>query len=157
MVTGRVRVLNSHLKRYDRDLYADAAMDGLVTIYRNHTTYIRYSFEGKNLYVSTVRPQWVTALTKDWSASSCPIEWGIEPILSRLKTMDQWRKENALDGVRRHNEKVKANKQREQHNNLKALAADVRRDFAKATNDINTANLKKVYNRRKKDGYCKQS
>lgn len=149
MVDGRVRTITSHLRRYDPDLYADRATDGIITVYRKYRTYIPYSYEGKNLYVSTIVPQWIMALTRDWSANTQAIDWGIEPLLSKIKTMDQWRKDSALDESRRHNEMAAKIKERSFRNNVRALAADVRRDFAKATNDINTASMAKKSNRRK--------
>jgi hypothetical protein len=148
MVTGHVRVLNRHLRRYDSDLYADQSMDGKINVYRKYKTYTAYQVEGKNLYVSTVLPQWVMSLTKDWSLNSYPVLWGIEPILNKLKSMDGWRDDGALDEVWRHNERVKANKEREQRNNIRAMAADVRRDFAKATNEINTSTMSKKSRRK---------
>jgi len=143
------------LKRYDSDLYADKATDGKVDIYRKCRTYELYNYEGKNLYVSTIKPQWVFALTQDWSMSGYPVDWGIEPILTKLKRMDQWRKEDALTRVRAHNEMIERNKERAFRNDVRARAADLRQDFAKVTNDIRTANMNKVSNRRKKDGHCK--
>lgn len=156
MIDGRVKTITSHLKRYDSDLFADRNNDGFINIMRNHKVYDHFKYQDKNLFVSAIRPQFVTVLTSDWTHNTDPVEWGIEPLLHKIKQMDQWtKKENALEEIRRHNEQVDKNKERALRNEVRARAADLRRDFALATSDINTSTVEKIDHRRIKDGYRK--
>lgn len=152
-MSGHARVLTSHIKRYDPDLFAETSTDGIVEIYRKQTVWEAFKYRGKLLRVSTLRPHFVTCLTEDWTHRTSRREWGIDKVIDHLKDMDQWRKDAAVDEIRRHNEKLKENKARERHNNFRAAAADSRRDFARMTNDINTSTLSKETKRKKKNGY----
>jgi hypothetical protein len=61
-----------------------------------------------------------------------------------------------VDEVITHNEKVDQSKDRARLNNIEAFLKDWRRQFAKSTDSINTANLQKLDRRKEiENGYRK--
>lgn len=141
------------VKSYSRDLYADRSPNGAVQIYRNKTRWESFEFNGATIHVSRNQPQLILNLTHDWSARGKPVEWGLEPIASRIREIDNHRDDTIYDRMIKENARLDEIKQQSKFNEMKAAAADCRREFAKATNDINTSSLEKVDGRRKKDGY----
>ena len=69
--------------------------------------------------------------------------------------MDLWASHHSLKDMRERREREQRDKERQNKNEIRAKALDLRKDFAKAVNDINTSSLEKLDNRRSKDGYCK--
>lgn len=129
--------LNRNIKAYDRDLYAVKGANGVVQIMRktNNTDAFLY---GDSIIA---RDQLVFALTDSWKLSGRPVEWGIDPILRKLSEMDAWSKERIYEDLVRTRERNEELRRRRNQNELRALAADCRKEFAKATNDINTSTL----------------
>lgn len=150
---ARVEILNKHLKGHDRYLYAIRTGNDMVQVYRQSTRWDSYEVDGKTLTVSRPNPQFIIALTADWTLRSKPVEWGIEPLMWKLKEMDSWRDDRQLEKIRRERETRAELTKRAERNETRAIAADLRRDFARETNDVNTSTLERVDNRRKKDGY----
>ncbi len=83
----------------------------------------------------------ICALTDNWTLQGKPVDWGIDPVMNRIRDMDLWGSNHSLDKMRERREKLKADKDNSQRNETRAIAADMRKDFARATNDINTASL----------------
>jgi hypothetical protein len=79
-----------------------------------------------------------------------PVEWGIEPLLGRLREIDN-HNHDVLSRIWEENETKEQLRKRSQVSDIKAMAYDVRRDFARAVNDVNTSTLEKVEYRRKKE------
>ncbi len=92
--------------------------------------------------------QFIAALTDNWNVTGNPIDLGIDPLLWKIQEMDSWSKGSVLDEMRRGRERAKEDRKRQQKNENKARAYDMRKEFAKAVNDINTSTLKKVDRRR---------
>ncbi len=105
--------------------------------------------------LARLNPQFILALTDTWTLQGQPVEWGLEPLAWKLREMDSWRSDQEIKGMRQERERLKGIQANSKRNDLRAQAADMRKDFARATNEINTSTLEKVDSRRKKDGYCK--
>ena len=88
-----------------------------------------------------LNPQFILALTDTWKLNGQPVDWGLEPIMSQLRSMDRWSDSEQFNQMIKRREENEADQSRQKRNELRALAADSRRDFAKATNEINTAGL----------------
>lgn len=151
---GQIERINRHLKLYDKSLYSYRNFHGKVLIMRKADRLEASDYGQDDIDLAELRPQYLFALTTDWNVHSPAVEWGIEPLMQKLKSMDVWRDDQWVKNRRRDNERVNADQKRIRRNELKATAADMRRDFAKATNDINTSTLEKVENRRFSDGNC---
>lgn len=128
--------LTKELKLYSRDLYADRGPNGAVQVYRKATRYESYQFEGKTLTVSLPMPQLILHLTDNWLPSGKPVEWGIEPIGWKIRSMDSHRDDSYFEKMLNNREQEKQITETNRKNEFKAIAADMRRDFAKATNDV---------------------
>lgn len=152
MMNARLATLNFHLKIYDRDLFAVMRDTGVYHIMRKGFRWESYSWGGKTLTVLRDSPDYILSLTKNWRSGGTPVEWGIEPIMQELKSRDNWRDDSQYERMVKNRERQEAIKEQSATNDRRALAADMRRDFARATNDINTASLKKIDRRRLKDG-----
>ena len=138
-----VRHITKVVKRYDAELYAECIKPPRIDIYR----------QCRN---KTAPPFYIFSLTDDWTPKGKPVEWGSEPILAHLKAIDLWNSGVGVDEVIAHNEKMDESVDRARKNNIEAFLKDWRRQFAKATDGINTANLQKIDKRKEiENGYRK--
>lgn len=103
--------------------------------------------DGSVLWFSFRSDQLVLPITDNWTESGKPVDWGIEPIFWKIQQLDGYRDDGYEEFVKQR-ERIKSNKERAHRNEIKALAYDCRREFAKATNEINTSTLDKVDKRR---------
>lgn len=136
---GRLKRIDQLVRNYDRDLFAIRVPGGMIQVLR----------KGKRLDVldagehSVSRPTniFILALTDTWQLQGKQVEWGIEPISRRLREMDNWRDDSAYAEFVKERERKDEAAKRSCKNEMIARAYDLRRDFARATNDINTATL----------------
>lgn len=149
-----IRRLNKELRLFDKELYAEKSDTLPTRVFRRGVHWESYQFEGATILYSRPNPYYVLSLTHDWSLNGKPVEWGIEPLLQRLREIDN-HNHDVLERIYEENEKRDQLNKRSKSNEIKALATDLRRDFAKTVNDINTSTLEKVESRRNKDAYCK--
>ena len=70
--------------------------------------------------------------------------------MNELLSRDLWSKPGYLDGLRKKRDREKDIKDQSNRNEMRARAADMRKDFARSTNEINTSTLEKVESRRTK-------
>lgn len=153
---ARVQRINRELQWYDRELFASELAPGNVRIYRKARRWDCHAWGGAVLKISRVQPLLVLSLTDNWSMNGNPVEWGLEPIMDRLKEIDDWRNPRRHEELEKKEQRRDEIKKQSQRNELKATAYDLRREFAKATNDINTATVEKIdLRRRKENAYCK--
>ena len=124
-----MQTLNRSLKRYDSSLYVQETKLGRYDIYRKSE-------------FSCNPPNFLFALTDNWTAQGNPAQYGIEVILCRLKAHDMWRDDTFIEKWLAENEKVIEGKDRDRRNNTEAFLYDFRSQFQKATNDINTSGMK---------------
>lgn len=133
----RVTQITKAVKRYDRGLYAKRVREpfGCISIYRKDNG--GHSF--------------VFSLTKNWTFKTDPVDWGIEPILARLKAMDLWTVETAFDRIAKDEEKIKEAKARNLHNNVESFLTEFRGQFAKTFSNVNTSLMNKIDRRKRKE------
>ena len=131
-------------------------MDGSIGIFRKKK-YFEF-FRGYPTQESTFWfvKEWddlILPVTENWLASGRPVDWGIEPIFWKIQELDSWRDDGDYDRFCKTRENKKNDRTRAHKNEMRALAADCRREFASATNEINTSIMEKVDKRRNYDGY----
>lgn len=135
----RVKRITEELKKHDRNLFAMRTNTGMVQVWRKAERWAA----AENLYGEFDRSSnpmnFITALTDNWKLDGEPVDRGIEPLMHMLRNMDSWTRGSQLDQMRKRREKEKEDLDRQKRNEIRALAADSRKDFAKATNDINTS------------------
>jgi hypothetical protein len=151
----RTRRINQEIQRLDRRLMADRRADGTIQIIRQADRMEASDYNLSAPHLASLCPQFVIALTDTWNLHGKAVEWGLEPIVEQLKSMDSWRNDKILSELRAKRERAQADQARIQRNENRARAIDSRKDFARATNEINTSALEKVDNRRKQDGNYK--
>lgn len=158
-VDGTTRALTRNLKSHDRELFAARNKQDIVCVWRkSRRLQGPYEVDGFSFYNLADAPEYVFALTDNWTTSGSPVPWGSEVVLQRLRAIDLWNHESYLDEVDAANEAVDKSRRKDVSNNIEAFMYDFRREFAKATNDINTSTMDmSEQKRRKKDGYREQN
>lgn len=147
---GRAETLTSHLKRYDQNLFAsgDRKVSGILNPLGAIWVLRKNSARPHE-------PHIVFALTDNWTIHGKPREWGIEVVLNRLRAMDLWRDDQVINRLEADYSKSEESEKRAGRNNIESFLLDFRKDFAKATNHINTSLLPKTDARRKGDFKCR--
>ncbi len=139
---GRVADISRALKQHDSCLYAQETKPGRIDVYR------KSQFGGHP-------PNLVFSLTENWLVTGRPVPWGIDVVLNRLKAHDLWRDDRFVERLIEDQEKEEESKTRDFRNNVESFLYDFRRQFQKATNDINTSTLNKDFPERKRHyGHC---
>lgn len=118
-------------------------------------TFDVFDYNGTKILASRPQPQPVMDLTDNWNIGGTPVEWGIEPILARLKAIDIASNPTLFEDMMKGYEKLAESKERDFTNNVESFLLDFRRQFAKTFNDINTSTMEKIDKRRLYDGYRK--
>lgn len=127
---SRLKSLNRALKNYDSKLYAERRhTDGKILIMRK-----------SDFNVSA--PHIIFPLTENWKMDGRPAEWGIEPIIARLKAHDLWRDDTFVTNFLKEEDKYNEGRDRDRKNSIESFLYDFRSQFAKATKDINTSGMK---------------
>lgn len=129
---GRIRYLNRVLKGHDSLLFVQEVAAGRLDVYR------------KSSY-GDHPPYLIFSLTDSWQLSGRPVEWGVDVIINRIKAHDLWRDETIIDKLEAEHEEVKRSEKRARQNSVESFLLDFRRQFAKATDGINTGTLNKTY------------
>lgn len=143
----RVSRLTQELRKYDRTLKAVRTNSGMVQVWREAEHWSAAELiDGES--TNSKPMQFITALTDTWKLDGNPIDLGIEPLMRKIQSMDSWNKEGILDGMRKRREAEDEDRKRQRANENKAIAADMRTEFAAAVNDINTSSLDMTGNRR---------
>ena len=141
MADTRLGQINRVVSGYDPRLFAIRSSDGVIHVLREGTKPgdSDYSLDHP---VSRPNPQFIFCLTETWQLGGRPVDWGIEPVWNHLRELDTWgrysRPEDRLHEMRAQRDRIDADKERQTSNNNRALANDMRSEFAKTTNDIVT-------------------
>lgn len=145
---GRADVITRAIKLHDRELYCERSGEGKLCIYRKGKRVESYRPDDESvLHFVRPTPYFVFALTHDWRLAGEPKDWGIEPIMARLKAMDLWNRDVAGDLIDQEM-KEKASLQRDRENTIESFLLDFRKQFARAFNDVNTSTMAKKDSRR---------
>lgn len=155
---GRAQVITREISKYDSKLYCDKSTEGTLCIYRKSQRIESYILDDGSCF-SYVRPApfLIFALTDNWKVTGKPCDWGVEPILKRLRENDL-HKRDLVSEIEKNEELIKKENDRDLDNYTEAFLKDNRREFAKASNDIRVANMDKSYDiRRKLDKRIKEN
>jgi hypothetical protein len=128
---GRVAEITRAISSYDPCLYAQQTHESRIDIYRKNRESIH-------------PPHFLFSLTDTWQPTGRPVEWGVEPLLNRIRAMDLWRDDQFVEKLLADQEKAQESRDRDRRNSVEAFLYDFKSQFQKATNDINTSTLKKV-------------
>ena len=138
---GRAKRIETFLKRYDPKLFVECR-DGKLCVFREGQRIESYEVEGKTIGFVRPAPYLIFALTKDWTLYTESVDWGIEPIMRKLKFGDLWNGRDVASEIIEQEEKRKESTNRTIDNHMEAYLKDIRREYARCTSDILTHNLK---------------
>lgn len=140
---SKLAALNREIKKVDRDLVAKKTDTGKIDIFYKETLWESYSYKECKLVYSRPILKWAASLTHNWTYEGQPVDWGIDFVVNRLNEIRREQFEMWFDDMVKKRESDKRSKEQSRRNEFRALAADARREFAQATNDINTSSLSK--------------
>lgn len=150
----RAHRITREISKYDPALFARRE-NGMMKIFRRTKRLEWLEFEGEMVGFLKEDPYLVCALTHNWTVMGTPVDWGLEPISKKIRDSDLWKREGLADELIASYEKTAASKDRHMRNETEAFLGEFRSEFAKTFNDVNTANMAKIDNRRKYDGRYK--
>lgn len=153
---GRLERLTKAVQWHDRELFAQRMTHGRIGIFRQSYRFEHYDFDGMNIIFTKDSPHLIFTLTHNWTANGRPVEWGIEPILARLKAIDLWQNESQVEDMIKGYEKDKESTDRDRDNSIESFLLDFRRQFQKTFNQFNVSGMK-TDNRSKRDGHNKSN
>lgn len=140
------------VKRFDPSLYAKRDSDGIVSIMREGKRWQAYDVDGVEIVFLVPSPSHIFALTENWSKTGQPRFWSPDRVLSRLREIDSWAREDLFAKLELAEEKAAASSKRHFKNQSEDFWLDQRKTFAKATDGILTHSLDKKYSKRRKKG-----
>lgn len=148
-MSHRAKRITNAIQTHDRELYAKH--DGkAIRIYRKCKELRREMLKADVSVWNVVRnDHLVMSITDTWGVTGKPVDWGIEPIMARLRALDLWNESNLADKFFKDEEKLEKSKDREFKNTVESFLYDFKSQFQAATKDINTANMSKKITRNK--------
>lgn len=141
MGDSRTKLLTRHLRGYDRKLYAVRVSNGCIHVYRESTGFYPFEYDGISFLASYSSPNFILALTDDWTIRGRPVEWGVEPLMRRIQEIDCWRDDRIGEKLLQSYSKSEETKQKDLRNKNEAFFADQRSEFKKAFKDINVSHM----------------
>lgn len=151
----RVQRLTKAVRKIDPDLYVIRIPTGMLQVHRRSDR-LRASDYGQreSLNPAWMNPKFILALTHNWTLKGYPVDWGIEPVMQKLRDMDAW-SHDVYSEVVSERESRDYWEKRSNLNEFKAAASEARSGFAKALNDVNTSTMEMVDGRRRiENGNC---
>lgn len=143
--------LTGTVQRHDEKLFVKKDDFGRMVVWREGFDLITYNVDGSIIHCLSPSPRFIMALTENWSLSGEPCEWGVEPLLERLKAIDSWNLQSFVNAeMEGLNERSDESRRRSMNNKLEAAAYESYGVFKKTFADINTANMNKIEKRKLK-------
>lgn len=136
------------LRKHDENLFARKEPDGIIKVYEKSYHYETYDVDGDTVHFLVPSPKFVMAVTDNWSVRGKPVEWGLLPLIQKIKSIDWHNAQAELHRIEEENEKLKKSKERDFANKAESFAYDFRDSFKKTFSDYNVASLKKKYRRK---------
>jgi hypothetical protein len=137
------------LQKHDEKLFARKEPDGIIKIYEKSYTYETYDVDGDTIHFLVPSHSFIMAVTDNWSVRGKPVEWGLLPLIQKIKSIDWHNAQSELHRLEEENEKIKKSKERDFANKAEGFASDFRDSFKKTFSDYNVASLKKKDRRKK--------
>jgi hypothetical protein len=130
------------VRKYDRELFAERNGSGAICIMRrNFRQYPALVGRDHVIYSFTARPDFVLALTDNWTITGTPVDWGADIVCQKLRGFDIWSDPDLLDKIDQENDKVDASINRDRMNKHEDYLKDHAKQIQKAWSDVRYANL----------------
>jgi len=151
MKSWRETRIEQTIQAHDHLLFLNKNYKGELQIMRRSFSMVPHDFDGVTVYVRTPTPHYIMSLTEDWTGRTRSVDWGLEPIIRRLKEIDDWGGESAFDRMLKENERRDALKKKSFASLTEDVAREWRKDFKRHTEDILTHSVDRKDPRSKGD------
>jgi len=142
----RARRITDAIQTHDALLYAKDDK-GVIRIYRKCKEYQPEQLTPGIAILNVIRnDHLVMSLTDTWGVRGTKADWGIEPIMARLRALDLWNSWNLAEQFFKDEEIDAKARARKMKNSTEDFLYDFKRSFQKSTNDIVVSNLSKRTN-----------
>lgn len=149
MKSWRAHKITAELRKHDRELYCNSLNETTLAIFRKSSRLETYWLDSETcIHNLRASPHFVCALTDNWQANGLPVEWGLEPIMKRIRENDLWSRDRLADELIESYEKKSESLKRDRINKIESLLLDNKHEIRDAFSNINVANLKKTYRER---------
>lgn len=139
------------LKRHDRDLFCRLEADGFYKVYLKSARYETYEVNCKVVSFLVPDFKFVVALSDTWSIRGKPVEWGLLPLMEKIRSIDSQNKDAEMYQLEEQFRKTSEAKERDFNNKTEAFLYDFHSQFAKTFKDFNTSTVNKKDKRRIKN------
>lgn len=137
---GRAERITKHLRAYDSELYCAEDTEGKLCVWRKVRKTERYTIDGVNYVFVRPDSHRVFSLTHDWGVKGRPADWGILPIMEKVRSCDVWQRDIVRE-LEEQQQKIDKSNERDLDNKNEAFLKEFRPQFAKAFNDTRVANM----------------
>lgn len=138
-MTTRTQRLTEVVRTYDPRLFVQPGTDGKSYLIRKNWRYETYEFNGGVLRCVRDDPQTVFALTEDWSPKGKAVDWGIEPLIARIREIDGHRSNEINERIEAAYHLREEAKAKDFGNKTEAFAYELRTAVKNDFKDINTS------------------
>lgn len=151
---GRAERITSVIREYDPKLYCESR-DGKLCVLRKSQRIESYDYDGVTIHFVRPAPFFIFAVTTNWKMTGQPVDWGLVPIINRLREIDLWNRDLAEEIIQKEEESARI-KRKDLKNESEAFLKDYRRKFAGTFNDVRVSNMDKKDKRKigEKNGNC---
>ena len=126
------RRLTKAVKEHDSLLYVERDNHGGMNLWRKDYRKEFFSYNGNTYSYMVSSPYFVLRLSDDWTTRGRPVEWGVEPLLHRIRSIDLWNKDSESSNVEKSQIKAMESKDREIKNMHEAMTSEMHSSFKKA-------------------------
>jgi hypothetical protein len=141
--------ITKEIKLLDHKLFCEKDRLGVFHVMREGFRHESYEFGEDVIRFLIPDPKHIVSLTHNWSISGEPVEWGLEPLIKKLREIDGWNEDAPVNHLREGMERDHESKARDRQNEAESFLKDFRKQFAKTFDDVNTSNMEKIDKRRK--------
>lgn len=144
--------ITREIQMLDRDLYCEKDGRGVHHIMRRGFTQDSYEMNNAVIRFILPMPRHITSLTNNWSVSGHGVDWGLEPIIKKLREIDGHNSKSIVNQLEKQMEHMDQDKKRDMKNKTEDFLYDFHGKFKSTFSDVNTSNMQKIDKRRIKDG-----
>lgn len=139
---GRAERITEYIRNHDDKLICKMdAIAGTLCIYRKTLKFETYDIDGERVTFSLPDLHFVTALTDNWNRNGKPVDWGLLPIMDRIRRIDLWQNEVMVQKMISEYEKADEDERKKRMDRHEAQADVFRHDFQKSFGDHVVGNL----------------
>lgn len=140
---GFAERMTKEIKKYDKDLILLRDDHGRLSLWREVNQVEYFDLDGISFGYSYPKKQLVFHMTNNFSASGKPVEWGLVPVLNRLRAMDLKSRPEWFEEFMNLEEKEAKSKERDFENTVESFMYEFRDSVKKTFSDTNTSLMNK--------------